>query len=178
MIAKASSWRYVGIVVGAWNFIGLLLLGVCYRDHARPSSSRKKKEILGEVDYIGGLLSTVGVLLFMIGMQWGAQQASTSHGFAPYSHSLTLSPVQYSWDSTHVLVPFILGIAGIISFFVWEMRFAPYPMAPAALFSKDKRTMIATLLLTFWSGGNYFVVLLLWPTQCYDVYGMLTRSPQ
>lgn len=46
-------------------------------------------------------------------------------------------------------------------------------MVPAELFSKDRRTMIAILMITFWSGGNYFVLLLLWPTQCYNVYGML-----
>lgn len=73
-----------------------------------------------------------------------------------------------------MLAPFILGIVGIIAFVVWEVKFAPYPMVPAKLFSKDKRTMTAILLVTFWSGGNYFVLLLLWPTQCYNVYGMLT----
>ncbi|KAL3441402.1 major facilitator superfamily domain-containing protein [Aspergillus insuetus] len=151
MIAKASSWRFVGIVVGVWNFIGLLLVGICYKPPRNSSLNRKRMEILREVDYIGGFLSTGGVLLFMMGMQWGAQQ--------------------YSWDSVHVLVPFILGLAGVAGFFFWEIKFATYPMVPRALFSRDKRTMVASLLLTFWSGGNYFVLLLIWPTQCYDVYG-------
>ena len=31
--------------------------------------------------------------------------------------------------------------------------------------------MVAILLITFFSGGNYFVLLLFWPTQCYNVYG-------
>jgi hypothetical protein len=31
--------------------------------------------------------------------------------------------------------------------------------------------MIVILLITFLSGGNYFVLLLLWPTQIYNVYG-------
>ncbi|KAL2839413.1 fungal trichothecene efflux pump [Aspergillus pseudoustus] len=151
MIAKASHWRYVGIVVGVWNFIGLLLVVSFYKEPAGRTSARKRMDIIKEVDYIGGFLSTVGVLCFMMGMQWGAQQ--------------------YSWNSAHVLLPFILGIVSIIAFFVWEAKFAPYPMVPAKLFSKDKRTMIAILLITFWSGGNYFVLLLLWPTQCYNVYG-------
>ncbi|BCS19854.1 uncharacterized protein APUU_20286S [Aspergillus puulaauensis] len=149
MIAKASHWRYVGIVVGLWNFIGLVLVIFFYKGPAGHTSTRNKMEIVREVDYIGGFLSTVGVLCFMMGMQWGAQQ--------------------YPWDSAHVLAPFILGIVGIIAFFVWEVKFAPYPMVPAKLFSKDKRTMTAILLVTFWSGGNYFVLLLLWPTQCYNV---------
>lgn len=59
----------------------------------------------------------------------------------------------------------------IIAFFVWEVRFAKYPMVPPALFSKAKKTMIVILLITFLSGGNYFVLLLFWPTQVYNVYG-------
>jgi hypothetical protein len=59
----------------------------------------------------------------------------------------------------------------IIAFFVWEL-YTPYPMVPRALFSKAKKTMIVILLITFLSGGNYFAMLLFWPTQVYNVYGM------
>ena len=83
MIAQASSWRYVGIIVGLWNFIGLLLVVVFYKDSPRTASPRKKMEILREIDYIGGFLSTAGVLCFMMGMQWGAQQVSYLHGRTP-----------------------------------------------------------------------------------------------
>lgn len=65
----------------------------------------------------------------------------------------------------------------IIAFFVWEIFFAPYPMVPRALFKKAKKTMIIILLITFLSGGNYFVMLLFWPTQVYNVYGISTQSP-
>lgn len=44
-------------------------------------------------------------------------------------------------------------------------------MVPAGVFKKDKRTMIAALLITFFSGGNFFVILLFWPTQVYNMYG-------
>lgn len=47
-------------------------------------------------------------------------------------------------------------------------------MVPRALFSKAKKTMIVILLITFLSGGNYFVMLLFWPTQVYNVYGKST----
>jgi Na+/melibiose symporter-like transporter len=76
MIAKASHWRYVGIVVGVWNFIGLLLVVSFYKEPAGRTSARKRMDIIKEVDCIGGFLSTVGVLCFMMGMQWGAQQVS------------------------------------------------------------------------------------------------------
>jgi hypothetical protein len=78
--------------------------------------------------------------------------------------------LKYPWGSAHNLAPLIIGIVLIIAFFIWEF-FAPHPMVPRALFSKAKRTMIVILLITFLSGGNYFVLLLFWPTQVYNVYG-------
>lgn len=66
---------------------------------------------------------------------------------------------------------FLLGSALITAFFVYEIKFAKYPMVPARIFSRDKRTMISILLITFFSGGNFFTMLLFWPTQVYNVYG-------
>jgi MFS family permease len=74
LIAKASNWRWVGMLVGVWNFIGLVLVAVFYKDPARKIHNRTKKEILREIDYLGGFLSTTGVVCFMMGMQWGANQ--------------------------------------------------------------------------------------------------------
>ncbi|EGP85793.1 unnamed protein product [Zymoseptoria tritici ST99CH_1A5] len=152
LIAKASNWRYVGILVGVWNFIGLILVAFLYKDPAAMyKSKRPAKDVLREIDYIGGLLSIFGITCFMMGIQWGASQ--------------------YSWGSAHVLVPFILGVILIISFFVWELKFARFPMCPKGLFRKDKQSMIVIFLITFLSGANFFVLLLFWPTQVYNMYG-------
>ena len=74
LIAKSSSWRYVGILICVWNLIGLVLIFTCYKDPARLTPWRPKKEILREVDFMGGFLSTAGITCFMLGMQWGASQ--------------------------------------------------------------------------------------------------------
>lgn len=77
LIVKASSWRYVGIFVGLWNFLGLVLVFICYHEPKRINSQGySKKEILRRIDYVGGILSIGGVMCFMMGMQWGAQQVS------------------------------------------------------------------------------------------------------
>lgn len=77
LIARASNWRYVGILVGVWNFIGLLLVVFIYKDPAaRYNKKRPAKDILKEVDYVGGVLSIIGITCFMMGMQWGAEQVS------------------------------------------------------------------------------------------------------
>lgn len=85
------------------------------------------------------------------------------------SHS-SADTLQYEWGSPHNIVPLVLGIILIIAFFVWEV-YAPHPMVPRAIFHKAKQTMMVILLITFLSGGNYFVLLLFWPTQIYNVYG-------
>ncbi|KNG48914.1 trichothecene efflux pump [Stemphylium lycopersici] len=150
LIAEASNWRYNGILVGVWNLLGLLLCVFFYKDPSRLTDEYTARHVLREVDYVGGVLSTVGITLFMMGLQWGASQ--------------------YEWGSPHNVVPLVIGLIFIIAFFIWEF-YAKHPMVPRALFSKAKQTMIVILLITFLSGGNYFVLLLFWPTQIYNVYG-------
>jgi hypothetical protein len=68
LIAQVSKWRYNGILVGVWNFVGLLLCVFYYARHV----------LRRQVDYIGGALSAIGVTLFMMGLQWGAAQVSST----------------------------------------------------------------------------------------------------
>ena len=95
LIAKASDWRYVGIPVCVWNFIGLLLVLFAYKDPAKNRVIDKKK-VLREIDYVGGILSTFGVTTFMMGLQWGAVQV---RGFSAHA-GLSSSPVRYSTSGT------------------------------------------------------------------------------
>ncbi|KAL9578419.1 MAG: hypothetical protein Q9212_005726, partial [Teloschistes hypoglaucus] len=66
--------------------------------------------------------------------------------------------------------PLLLGAALLAAFFVWEWKFAKYPMFPARL-KQNPRILILTLIITFISGANFFSVLLFWPTQAFNVYG-------
>ncbi|KAG9386136.1 AraJ Arabinose efflux permease [Pyrenophora tritici-repentis] len=149
-ISEAASWRYNGIFIGVWNFIGLVLCILFYKDPSRITDTYTRRDVLRKVDFIGGFLSTAGVTLFMMGLQW--------------------SSLQYKWGSAHNVAPFTIGLIFIIAFFIWEFK-APYPMCPRELFSKSKRTTISILLITFFSGGNYFVMLLLWPSELTAVWG-------
>lgn len=83
----AGNWRYVGILVGVWNFLGLILVVFFYKDPIPLTPPRPAREILREIDYVGGVLSTFGVTLFMMGMQWGARQVSLSLGSALFRSS-------------------------------------------------------------------------------------------
>ncbi|GAM89682.1 hypothetical protein ANO11243_077210 [Dothideomycetidae sp. 11243] len=150
LIAAYSSWRYVGLVCGIWTAIGLILTVVFYFPPPRVNSNgMTNKEILGQIDFLGGFLSIGGFVLFMAGMQWGGYQ--------------------YKWGSVHVLVPLILGGLMLVAFIVWQ-KFSKNPMYPRRL-RQNPRVLGLTLIITFISGANFFSILMFWPTQAFNVYG-------
>jgi hypothetical protein len=75
LIASHSSWRYIGLLCGIWIFIGLVLTVCFYFPPPRVNSAGlTNKEILSQIDFVGGFLSIAGMILFMAGMQWGGYQ--------------------------------------------------------------------------------------------------------
>ena len=151
LITRASSWRYVGLFCGVYAFVGLITTAVFYFPPRRLNSEGySKRKIASRVDYVGGLLSISGVLLFTMGLQWGSQQ--------------------YPYTNAHVLAPLILGGICMIAFVLWERFGTKYPMVPGRL-KKDPRVLALTLVITFFSGANFFALLFFWPTQAYNVYG-------
>ncbi|KAI9701139.1 MAG: hypothetical protein M1836_001808 [Candelina mexicana] len=150
LIAAHAGWRYCGLLCGIWAALGLVMTVVFYFPPPRVNSQGlSRSEILSQIDFIGGFLSITGMLLFMLGINWGGYQ--------------------YSWRSAHVIVPLILGALLIIGFGFWEAR-ARNPMFPARL-KQAPRILALTLVITFISGANFFSILLFWPTQAFNVYG-------
>ena len=70
-----KGWRYCGIIICVWNGLGFFFTLFFYFPPARVNTLGKtKRQVLAEIDYIGGLLSISGLVLFMAGMQWGGYQ--------------------------------------------------------------------------------------------------------
>jgi hypothetical protein len=125
------------------------MTAVFYHPPARVNSQGLSRgQVLKEIDYIGGLLSISGMILFMAGIQNGG-----------YS---------YAWSSAHVLAPLIIGIGLLVIFFVWEGYGAKFPMFPKRL-RQEPRILGLTLVITFISGANFFSILMFWPTQAFNV---------
>ncbi len=109
LITSHSSWRYLGILCGAWAAIGLIMTVIFYFPPPRANShGLTQRQVLSRIDFVGGALSIPGTLLFMMGLQWGGYQ--------------------YPWASPHVLVCLLLGLVLILAFIVWESKFAKFPM--------------------------------------------------
>lgn len=63
LIASYGNWRWIGLVCGVWAFIGLVLTAVFYFPPPRVNSQGlSRKEVLSQVDYIGGMLSIAGMV--------------------------------------------------------------------------------------------------------------------
>lgn len=151
LIAYHAGWRWCGLLCGVWVSIGFFLTLFFYFPPPRPNSlGLSRREILAQIDYLGGFLSIGGMVLFMAGMQWGGYQ--------------------YKWHSAHVLAPLLIGAAMIIAFGFWEAYGAKYPMFPARL-KQAPRILGLTLVITFISGANFFSIIMFWPTQAFNVYG-------
>jgi hypothetical protein len=77
LIAYHAGWRWCGLLCGVWVSIGFFLTLFFYFPPPRPNSlGLSRREILSQVDFVGGLLSIGGMVLFMAGMQWGGYQVS------------------------------------------------------------------------------------------------------
>lgn len=79
LIASRHGWRYIGLLCAVWAFVGLVMTAIFYFPPPRVNSSGMgKMEIIRQIDFFGGLLSIAGMLLFMMGLQWGGYQVGES----------------------------------------------------------------------------------------------------
>ena len=78
LIAAHTGWRNVGAFCGAWAAVGLVLTLAFYFPPPRPTYDGHTSTTLKRIDYIGGLLSIGGIIIFNAGIQWGGYQVYTS----------------------------------------------------------------------------------------------------
>lgn len=75
LIAQHSSWRFVGLFCGLWAFAGLVMTAIFYfpppRDNSKGMTNR---QIIAQIDFVGGFLSITGMILFIAGLVWGGYQ--------------------------------------------------------------------------------------------------------
>lgn len=64
LIAYYSTWRWIGLICGVWNFIGLVMVAIFYFPPPRVNSTgMTRREVLAQIDYLGGFLSIFGMIL-------------------------------------------------------------------------------------------------------------------
>jgi hypothetical protein len=75
LIASRHGWRYVGLLCAVWAFVGLVMTAVFYFPPPRVNAQGlTKKQLVGQIDFVGGFLSVTGMIVFLAGLQWGGYQ--------------------------------------------------------------------------------------------------------
>ncbi|PVH80557.1 MFS general substrate transporter [Cadophora sp. DSE1049] len=143
-----TSWRWVGCVAATWNLLTFTIIAIFYHPPPRINSlGLTKREMIRRIDFVGGLLITVGLLLFLIGINGGQD-----HG----------------WTSAYVLTFLILGLLMVLGFAIWEM-FAPYPLFPKRIVHAP-RPFFCMLYVIFAAGINFVPLVAFWPIQSIAVF--------
>ncbi|EME40496.1 hypothetical protein DOTSEDRAFT_55697 [Dothistroma septosporum NZE10] len=137
------TWRWGMWISLIYNGLTLVGLAVFYWPHGvRRADGLRKIDVLKRIDYVGALLSIVGLTLFLVALQAGG-----------YTHP---------WTSAYVLSTLLIGIALIVGWVAWEWKFAKHPMIPSELF-KNQRVVAFAFAVAFVAGMNFFSLLNFWP---------------
>lgn len=145
-----SSWRWVGLVIALWNILTVTIIAYFYHPPPRVNTlGLTRRETIGRIDFVGCLLLTMGLLFFLVGLNWGGQD--------------------YPWTSAHVLTFLVLGGCTLLGFGAYECFIAPYPLFPKRMFHA-RRPFFCMLYVIFAAGVNFVPLTTFWPIESIAVF--------
>ncbi|KAB5525517.1 fungal trichothecene efflux pump [Coniochaeta sp. 2T2.1] len=160
-VAPSIAYAFVFNTKAGWRGIFYLLIGLnaattvlFYLSYRPPSfsmkhGSTKKITFIKHFDYIGTLMGTLGLLLFLMGISWGG----TTH----------------PWKSAPTLCTIIIGFLLLVAFVLYEKYGnLKEPLLPLHLF-KNRGWVVSVIL---WSLGAavYYANAILWPSMVAALY--------
>lgn len=100
-------------------------------------------------DYIGTVLYTGGLLIFVMGLSWGG--------------------TVYAWNSAYVVATIVVGFVALVVFVLWE-SYAKLgePLVPMNLFSNYSWN--ASVILTGLGASAYYAFAIVWPSMVNVLY--------
>ncbi|WDK20352.1 major facilitator superfamily transporter [Colletotrichum graminicola] len=146
---------FLGTALGPF-FAGLIVQYSSWRWTfylALPEKETNLAARISTIDWTGNVIFIASITSVLLGLSWAG--------------------VLHPWSSYNVLVPLLVGMAGLAAFFVFEgSRFAPNPTVPLHLFSN--RTSLSVMFITFFHGTTT-----IWQLYFMPVYfqGVLGSSP-
>lgn len=136
LLVRSSMWRwafYMTLPIGGAAVVLLVLVLHVQYDRSQTVATK-----LASLDWLGNVLFVGGTIPILIALGWAGGA--------------------YPWSSYQVLVPLLVGLAGLAAFLVTEgsPRLTPHPMVPLRLF-RNSTSAIAFLiafvhgLVTMWT---------------------------
>ncbi|KAK4032143.1 MFS general substrate transporter-like protein [Parachaetomium inaequale] len=153
LIVDNTTWRWVFYLNLPIGGVALVLLVLFLQvNHVKEKSLASS---LGKVDWLGNVIFVVSISAMLIPLAWAG--------------------AVYSWSSFHVLVPLLVGLAGLAGFLVYEgSRFCAQPTMPLHLFSN--RTSATAFALTFLHSVATLWVLYFLPVYFQGVLGSSAKD--
>ncbi|KAK5048186.1 hypothetical protein LTR84_005856 [Exophiala bonariae] len=150
LISSRSNWRWGIWLCLFYNLVVLVGLITTYHPKGHPRMEGvTKRKIASRIDYIGALLSIIGLTILLIALQAGG-----------YSHP---------WNSTFVLTQLIIGIISLGGWIVWEWKYAQYPMVPKQIF-QGQRVVALAFFIAFVGGINFYSLINFYPLSFATMY--------
>ncbi|KAK7965872.1 uncharacterized protein PG986_000149 [Apiospora aurea] len=111
LIAENTTWRWVFYIMFPFCAFGLVAVPALLTLAPRTATIKEK---LARVDWVGSALFTGSATAFLVAVSWGGSQ--------------------HPWGSAATLVPLCLGLAGLVTTYVWEAYVATEPFLRRSLF--------------------------------------------
>ncbi|KAI5957374.1 hypothetical protein KGF54_000302 [Candida jiufengensis] len=131
---KNSSWRSYYYFLAPLSFVVNIVLFFSLKNNKKLNDVLTRSEKFKKIDYLGILTATIGLTLILVPLNGGGST--------------------YRWDSTLVIVMFVIGGLFMLLFLGVEAKFAKLPMVPLRLFKNFSLCLIYTA--TFCFGATYF----------------------
>lgn len=151
LIVQYSDWRWVFYLNLPIGGVSLVLLAAFLK--VKWKRDVKLASRLTSIDWVGNAIFIAAIFAVLIALAWAG--------------------AVYPWASYHVLVPLLVGLAGMVGFLAFEgSRFAPQPTMPLRLMAN--RTSATAFVLTF-----LHAIVTMWALYFLPVYfqGVLGSSP-
>ncbi|ETI23080.1 hypothetical protein G647_04876 [Cladophialophora carrionii CBS 160.54] len=137
LVSKAS-WRwcfYIAIIYAVISFVGTALV---YFPPSRPRRDYEKTrwQEIKEIDYMGIILYTSGLTVFLVGLTWAGTPA-------------------HPWKSASVIAPIVIGVLVFIACFVYDFIVPKQPFFPLDLFRRY-REFTVLLVVVFVAGMIFY----------------------
>lgn len=145
-VARYASWRWVYYIAILWSFLAFKATALLYWPVSRPRGDfhKSRGQQFKELDYIGLLSITAGLIILVSG--------------------LTLGGETYPWDHPFTVAPLAVGPAVLLLGCIYDWTVAANPMIPLKLFKpKMFRRYVAILIVLFMSGMNFHALSTLLP---------------
>ena len=108
--AQKVTWRWIFWINLPFCGLGFLTIPFCLRLKHPPGDLRNK---LVHFDWVGAILLTASTTSFLMPVSWGG--------------------VMFPWSSFRTLVPLILGICGLVVFFIYDSYVVKTPLIPFSI---------------------------------------------